>query len=171
MARTTFPPVFGSSNITCLTAHCLSRFLFADARLLLLGPESTKPHATQAEQLEAITKFGQLLYLQKEVETAEYTYVARDFINHAPEVPGNGRALAIETLVPMLKTSTVEIKNVYAGARNATGSEFSVTYFKGNSSIFGVGVIADIWRMIGTCKCHCLLFFLCGCCSHWVQYR
>ena len=171
MARKTPPRISYSSNITCLTARCLSKFLYTDVGLILPGPASTKPHATQTEQLEAITKFGQLLYLQKEVETAEYTYVAEDFINHAAEVPGNGRELAIQTLVPMLKTSTVEIKNVYAGARNATGSEFSVTYFKGNSSVFGVGVISDIWRMIGTCKCQCTRFLLRGCCSHRVQYR
>ena len=114
-------------------------------------PDSTKPYASHKEQLEAITDFGNLLYLQKQVETAEYKYVAKDFINHAPEVPGNGRDLAIQTLVPMLATSTIEIKNVWAG-RNATGADFSLTYFKGDSSVFGVGVIADIWRMIGTCK-------------------
>ena len=50
----------------------------------------------------------------------------------------------------MLSTSTIDIKNVFVGS-NATGSDFSVTYFKGISSVQGVGVIADIWRMIGTC--------------------
>lgn len=65
-------------------------------------------------------------------------------------VPGNGVELAIATLTPMLATSTIEILNVWVGS-NATGSDFSVTYFKGNSEVRGLGVISDIWRMIGTC--------------------
>jgi len=65
-------------------------------------------------------------------------------------VPGNGVALAIKTLKPMLATSTIEIHNVFVGS-NATGSDFSVTYFKGTSAVQGVGAIADIWRMICTC--------------------
>lgn len=48
-------------------------------------PGSTKPWASQKEQLEAITEYGNLLYVQKNIPTAEYTYVATDFINHAPE--------------------------------------------------------------------------------------
>ena len=48
-------------------------------------PSSTKPYASLEEQLEAITDYGDLLYLQKKVDTAEATYVAKDFINHAPE--------------------------------------------------------------------------------------
>ena len=49
-------------------------------------PNSTKPYASKEQQLQAITNYGNLLYLQKKIETAEYTYVATDFINHAPEV-------------------------------------------------------------------------------------
>ena len=45
----------------------------------------------------------------KQIETAEDTYVAKQFINHAAEVPGNGADLAIKTLKPMLATSTIEI--------------------------------------------------------------
>lgn len=48
-------------------------------------PKATKPHASKEEQLQAITEYGQLLYIQKQIETAEYTYVANEFINHAPE--------------------------------------------------------------------------------------
>jgi len=48
-------------------------------------PKRTKPYASKEEQLQAITEYGQLLYIQKQIETAEYTYVATDFINHAPE--------------------------------------------------------------------------------------
>ena len=49
-------------------------------------PKSTRPYASKEQQLQAITDYGNLLYLQKKIETAEYTYVANDFINHAPEV-------------------------------------------------------------------------------------
>lgn len=49
-------------------------------------PNSTRPYASKEQQLQAITEYGNLLYLQKAIETAEYTYVAQDFINHAPEV-------------------------------------------------------------------------------------
>ena len=118
-------------------------------------PSSTKPWASQKQQVDAITDYGNLLYLQKQIDTAENTYVAKQFINHAPEVPGNGTDLAIKTLKPMLATSTIEIQRVFVGS-SADGTDYSVTYFKGISSVQGVGVIADIWRMIGTCKLCCL---------------
>lgn len=66
-------------------------------------------------------------------------------------MPGNGTELAIKTLKPMLASSTIEIQRVFVGS-DASGTDYSVTYFKGISSVQGVGVIADIWRMIGTCK-------------------
>ncbi|KAL8792812.1 MAG: hypothetical protein Q9195_004541 [Heterodermia aff. obscurata] len=113
-------------------------------------PSSTEPRASQKQQLDAITDYGNLLYHQKQIDSAENTYVAKQFINHAPEVPGNGTDLAIKTLKPMLATSTIEIQRVFVGS-SADGTDYSVTYFKGISSVRGVGVIADIWRMIGTC--------------------
>ena len=114
-------------------------------------PNSTKPHASQDEQLVAVNDFANLLYLQKAIETAEYKYVAKDFINHAPEVPGNGIALAIQTLSKLLPTSTIEIQRIFVG-KDINGKSFSTTHFKGISSVQGVGDIADIWRLIGTCK-------------------
>ena len=126
-----------------------------DSEYYSLGcPSSTTPRASQKQQLDAITDYGNLLYLQKQIDTAESTYVAKQFINHAPEVPGNGTDLAIQTLKPMLATSTIEIKRVFVGT-DADGADYSVTYFKGISSTRGVGVIADIWRMIGTCTLCC----------------
>lgn len=114
-------------------------------------PSSTTPWASQKQQIDAITDYGNLLYLQKQIETAENTYVAKQFINHAPEVPGNGTDLAVKTLKPMLATSTIEVQRVFVGS-SADGIDYSVTYFKGISSVQGTGVIADIWRMIGTCE-------------------
>ena len=114
-------------------------------------PNSTKPHASQHEQLIAVNDFANLLYLQKQIETAEYKYVAKNFINHAPEVPGNGIALAIQTLKQLLPTSTIEIQRIFVG-KDINGKSFSTTHFKGISSVQGVGDIADIWRLIGTCE-------------------
>ena len=119
-------------------------------------PSSTKPWASSQQQLDAITEYGNLLYLQKQIDTAENTYVAKQFINHAPEISGNGTELAIKTLKPMLATSTIEIQRVFVGSDNS-GNDYSVTYFKGISTVQGTGVIADIWRMIGTCKYKLLL--------------
>lgn len=65
-------------------------------------------------------------------------------------VPGNGIVLATKTLKSLLATSTIEIQNVFVGS-NATGSDFSVTYFKGISAVQGAAAISDNWRMIGTC--------------------
>lgn len=98
--------------------------------------------------------YANLLYTQKKIQTAEDTYVATSFINHAPEVPGNGTALAIQTLSKLLPTSTIEIQRIFVG-RDSNGTSYSTTHFKGISSVQGVGDIADMWRLIGTCT----LFF------------
>ena len=134
-----------SSASTFVTAHG------SNAEYKALGcPNGTRSWASERQQLAALTDFANLLFIQKAVDKAENTYVAANFINHAPEVPGDGRALAIATLKPMLNTSTIEIQRIFVG-HNANGEAFGVTYFKGISQVLGVGVIADIWRMIGTC--------------------
>ncbi|KAL8905266.1 MAG: hypothetical protein Q9207_002737 [Kuettlingeria erythrocarpa] len=112
-------------------------------------PKSTKPQASQKEQLEAITNFNNLL-VQKQIATAYNTYAATNFIQHAARIPGNGTALAINYLVPTLATTTITILDVWVGT-NAQGVTKSTTYIKGDSQVRGLGVIVDIWRMIGTC--------------------
>ena len=114
-------------------------------------PNSTKPFATQQEQLVAVNDYANLLYLQKQIVVAENKYVAKDFINHAPEVTGNGRDIAIAILSKLLPTSTIEIQRIFVG-KDINGVSYSTTHFKGISSVQGVGDIADIWRLIGTCK-------------------
>ncbi|MCJ1479036.1 hypothetical protein MMC13_007720 [Lambiella insularis] len=111
---------------------------------------TTKPHASQHEQLLALIAFGNLLYTEQAVAEAYNTYAAVDFINHAPEVPGDGTAIAIATQTPMLKGGSVQIQRQFTGV-NLTNTAFGVTYFKGINPVEGVGVIADIWRMQGTC--------------------
>lgn len=111
---------------------------------------TTKPHTSQHEQLLALIAFGNLLYTEQKVAQAYNTYAAVDFINHAPEVPGDGTAIAIATQTPMLKGGSVQIQRQFVGV-NLTNTAFGVTYFKGINPVRGVGVIADIWRMQGTC--------------------
>ncbi len=129
-------------------------------------PKSTKPQASQKEQLRAITDFDNLL-VQKQFNVAYNTYAATNFISHVARVstartmtsrnvlmkhkiPGNGTALAIQYLVPALANTTLTILDVWVGP-NAQGDVKSTTYLKGVSTVRGVGVIVDIWRMIGTC--------------------
>lgn len=129
-------------------------------------PNSTKPFASQQEQLQAITNFDNLL-VQKQFKAAYNTYAATNFISHVArvstarsmasrniltkhQIPGNGTALAIQYLVPALANTTLTILDVWVGL-NAQGDVKSTTYFKGNSQARGLGVIVDFWRMIGTC--------------------
>ncbi|KAI4202338.1 MAG: hypothetical protein LQ346_002012 [Caloplaca aetnensis] len=105
-------------------------------------PKSTKPQASQKEQLQAITSFDNLL-VQKQIATAYNTYAAKNFIQHAARIPGNGTALAIAYLTPTLSTTTLTILDVWVGP-NAQGITKSTTYFKGDSQVRGLGVIVDI---------------------------
>ncbi|MCJ1289692.1 hypothetical protein MMC34_001225 [Xylographa carneopallida] len=111
---------------------------------------TTFPYATQKQQLEVLIRYAQLLYVEQDVAQAYHTYAATNFINHAPEVPGDGTAIAIATQTAMLKGGSVQIQRQFTGY-NLSGAAFRVTYFKGISPVEGVGVIADIWRMQGTC--------------------
>lgn len=139
------PPSYSimHSSLLCITILLSSASTFvtahgSNAEYKALGcPTGTKPWASERQQLAALTDFANLLYIQKAVDKAENTYVAADFINHAPEVPGDGRALAIATLKPMLNTSTIEIQRIFVG-RNADGEAFGVTYFKGISQVLGL---------------------------------
>ncbi|KAL8747443.1 MAG: hypothetical protein Q9184_007600 [Pyrenodesmia sp. 2 TL-2023] len=112
-------------------------------------PNTTKPVASQQEQLQAITNFENLL-VQKQFATAYNTYAAADIINHAARIPGNGTALAISYLVPTLATTNLTLLDVWVGL-NAQNVTKSTAYLKGNSAVRGLGVIVDIRRMIGTC--------------------
>ncbi|MCJ1380349.1 hypothetical protein MMC17_003452 [Xylographa soralifera] len=116
------------------------------------SPHQPRSQSSQPEflKLEALINYAQLLYIEHDVAQAYHTYAATNFINHAPEVPGDGTAIAIATQTPMLKGGSVQIQRQFAGY-NLTGTAFGVTYFKGTSTVEGVGVIADIWRMQGTC--------------------
>ncbi|MCJ1410621.1 hypothetical protein MMC19_004707 [Ptychographa xylographoides] len=113
-------------------------------------PSTTQPFATWLEQIDTLVSYAHYLYILQDVSTAYTTYAAENFTNHAPEVPGDGTAIVIEVQTPMLKGGSVQIQRQFVGY-NASGTAYGVTYFRGVSTYEGVGVIADIWRMIGTC--------------------
>ncbi len=64
-------------------------------------PKGTKPQASQKEQLEAITKFDNLL-VQKQITTAYNTYAATNFIQHAARVSRQASALPCRCTCPVL---------------------------------------------------------------------
>ena len=113
-------------------------------------PSTTKPHAHQHEQLTVLTNFANEVFVQHNLETGYHTYAAKNFINHAPEISGNGTAIAIATQGPMLKGGTTELQRIFAG-KAADGTSYGTIHFKGISVKLGVGDIAGIWRFAGTC--------------------
>ncbi|KAL8917301.1 MAG: hypothetical protein Q9208_008022 [Pyrenodesmia sp. 3 TL-2023] len=112
-------------------------------------PNTTKPSASQQEQLQAIISFDNLL-VQKQLATAFNTYAATNFINHVAMIPGNGTALAIQYLVPALNTTSLTLLDDWVGS-NAQGVIKSTSYLRGDSQRRGLGVIVNIWRLVGTC--------------------
>ncbi|KAG7008226.1 hypothetical protein G7Y79_00006g018460 [Physcia stellaris] len=113
-------------------------------------PTTTKPHASQQEQLSVLTTFANEVFVQHDVTTGYNTYAAKNFINHAPEITGNGTALAIAIQGPMLAGGKVELQRIFAG-KDANGTSWGTIHFKGINPKLGVGVIAGIWRLVGTC--------------------
>ena len=113
-------------------------------------PNTTKPHAYQREQLEALTIFSNKVFVEHDLTYGYNTYAAKNFINHAPEISGNGTALAIAIQGPMLVGGTVELQRIFVG-KDIDGVSYGTVHFKGINPKLGVGAIAGIWRMIGTC--------------------
>ncbi|CAF9914281.1 MAG: hypothetical protein GOMPHAMPRED_008120 [Gomphillus americanus] len=111
-------------------------------------PRTTKPWATPREQLYAVTNYYDMLFGGNPAKAfAQWT--AKDFINHAPDVTGDGRAAAEKAVDALLSTSKEEIKNVFVG-KNSSGVDFAHIYFKGINS-HGVGAIMEFWRFSGNC--------------------
>lgn len=134
-----------------LPSTILAHPRYASQEYYTLGcPSSTKPHASQREQLAVLTAFANDVFVQHNLDTGYNTYAAKNFTNHAPEISGNGTAIAIATQGPMLAGGTVELQRVFAG-QDANGISYGTIHFKGNSATRGVGAIAGIWRLIGTC--------------------
>ena len=127
-----------------LFASALSAAVYTSEYTTLGCPASTMATATVTQQYEAMLDFTNLLYSEKRGATAMDKYVALHLINHASEVAGDGRQLAIDTVVPMLNAGTTIIHNVFVG------QDMAATYFQGimgNSSVAAY----DQFRMSGTC--------------------
>lgn len=115
------------------------------AEFIGLGcPATTSASATATQQYDALNDFATLLYLKKEAPTAFRTYVATHLINHAAEVPGDGAALALKTVEPLVAISAFVIEQLFVGEDRA------VTYFKATTPM-GVVAAIDMFRMSGTC--------------------
>ena len=116
-----------------------------NSEFVTLGcPRSTTPTATECEQRVAAQDFAQKLYIQKDTKGAFARYVARDLINHAPDIPGDGAATAEPRVAQILAPSKVEIQWVTLGQNLAS------TFFKATSPQ-GTVAAMDVFRMSGTC--------------------
>ena len=152
---------------------------------------TTKPYASQHEQTQVLYTFANEVFVHQQVALGYDTYVAVNFINHAPEVAAvgtpstqetfpihmtllfptlwilsppppsssniqadppsqNGTAVVVPFQTSELKGGSVELQRVFVGA-DLNGTSYGTIHFKGNSVAFGVGAIAGIWRLIGTC--------------------
>ncbi|MCJ1320629.1 hypothetical protein MMC15_005969 [Xylographa vitiligo] len=107
-------------------------------------PESTTPIATESQQYDALNDFATLLYLQKMPAKAFNTYVATHLINHAADVPGDGAAVALQTVGPLVSASAFVIEQLFIG------QDRGVTYFKATTPV-GTAAAIDMFRMSGTC--------------------
>ncbi|MCJ1412853.1 hypothetical protein MMC19_006953 [Ptychographa xylographoides] len=115
------------------------------SEFIALGcPNTTSAIATETQQLDAIKDFANTLYINKKPQIAFNKYVATDLINHAAEVPGDGAALALATVGPLIGASTITLEQIFVGQDRA------VTFFKGATPIGSVAAI-DMFRMSGTC--------------------
>lgn len=112
--------------------------------------DTTKPYASQRQQLKVLNTFANEVFVNKDVATGYNTYAAKDFINHASEISGNGTALAIAIQTPMLAGGHVNLQRVFVG-EDESGVSYGTIHFQGFSVKFGEGDIAGIWRMVGTC--------------------
>ena len=107
-------------------------------------PNTTCPYATEAEQLEAAQNFAELLFVEKRISDAFNGYIAQDLINHAPDVPADGAAVAEQTVTGLLSVATIDIQFVHVG------QGYSTTFFKATTPQ-GVAASMEVFRMDGTC--------------------
>ncbi|MCJ1478057.1 hypothetical protein MMC13_006732 [Lambiella insularis] len=135
----------GASALLLCALHSTTAAPVYTAEFIALGcPNSTSAIATATQQYDALEDFATLLYLKKEAPTAFGTYVATHLINHAASVPGDGAALALQTVGPLVSISAFVIEQLFVGQDRA------VTYFKATTPM-GVVAAIDMFRMSGTC--------------------
>lgn len=103
-------------------------------------PSTTKPWASRQEQLDAVTTYYTELF-SGQVDTAFDTWTADNFINHSPEVKGDGKVFAKAAVSGLLSQSKEEILNIFVGKSQA-GISYASVYFKGVNAK-GVGAILE----------------------------
>jgi hypothetical protein len=106
-------------------------------------PSSTNKVATENEQLDAIRDFSEKLFVQKDVKGAFNTYVARDLINHAADVPGDGAAAAESYVSGLVNAASFDFQSI------TVGQDYSTTFFKATTpqgSIASVEVSSSFFR-------------------------
>ena len=84
--------------------------------------------------------FAETLFIQKNYNTAFNTWVATDLINHASDVPGDGKALALADVKGLLAASTIELQWV------TVGQDHAMTFFKATTPM-GVAAAMEVFRM------------------------
>jgi predicted SnoaL-like aldol condensation-catalyzing enzyme len=108
-------------------------------------PNTTTKLATLDQQYSALLDFAQILYTNKKAPLAFSTYVAEHLINHAPDIPGDGRDTASKIVGPLLAAADVEIMQVFLG------QDMSSTYFRACEGEGKCLAVVDMFRMSGTC--------------------
>ena len=135
---------FTTSILTLLCAITLAHALpkQGSGDYYTLGcPSTTKPWANHHEQLEAVTSYYTELF-SGQINTAFDTWAAKKFINHSPEVKGDGTAVAKAAVSGLLATSKEELLNIFVG-KSANGTSYASVYFKGINPR-GVGAILEV---------------------------
>ncbi|CAK96248.1 hypothetical protein CBS63078_7057 [Aspergillus niger] len=116
-------------------------------------PDTTKPQASQAEQLAAWDDFTNLLYTEKRLTDAFTKYVATGYINHSPLVSANGIDTTLGELSGIVPNVDSQLQHVFVGwDKNGTAYGTAHTKVTGNATM-GIpnSALVDMIRMVGTC--------------------
>jgi predicted SnoaL-like aldol condensation-catalyzing enzyme len=63
-------------------------------------PSTTHAHLSQRELQASMDRFASIFYVEKNVESAFDQYVAKNYIQHNPDI-ADGRDAAVEALTPL----------------------------------------------------------------------
>ncbi|PYH29143.1 uncharacterized protein BO87DRAFT_380785 [Aspergillus neoniger CBS 115656] len=116
-------------------------------------PDTTKPEASQAEQLAAWNDFTNLLYTEKRLTDAFTKYVATGYINHSPLVTGNDIDTTLGELSAIVPNVDSQLQRAFVGW-DKDGTAYGTAHTKviGNATM-GIpnSALVDMIRMVGTC--------------------
>ncbi|GKZ30979.1 hypothetical protein AbraIFM66950_010804 [Aspergillus brasiliensis] len=140
-------------SLPLLTAAQVVRREDPDEFTALGCPDTTKPEASQAEQLAAWDDFTNLLYTERRLTDAFTKYVATGYINHSPLVPANGVETTMGELSGIVPNVNAQLQHVFVGwDKNGTAYGTAHTRVTGNETM-GIpnSALVDMIRMVGTC--------------------